>query len=193
MFSCVLKSPVRFFDLTPNGRILNRFSKDVGNMDELLPACLIDVLWIICSVISSIVIVASGVPYMLIPAFLLGVVFFLMRSFYMKSSRAVKRSEGIARSPIFSLVGTSLEGLSTLRAFNMELKLTRLFDRQQDVHSSAWFRYGHPIKNYCIHSFSIHLCEIKVSFRGYPQPQGPPLDYEEGKGLASRSGRVWGF
>jgi len=141
MFSCVLKSPVRFFDLTPNGRILNRFSKDVGNMDELLPACLIDVLWIICSVISSIVIVASGVPYMLIPAFLLGVVFFLMRSFYMKSSRAVKRSEGIARSPIFSLVGTSLEGLSTLRAFKMELKLTRLFDRQQDVHSSAWFSF----------------------------------------------------
>ena len=46
MFQCVLRTSIRFFDTTPNGQITNRFSKDVGNMDELLPSCLIDVLWV---------------------------------------------------------------------------------------------------------------------------------------------------
>ena len=59
----------------------------------------------------------------------------------MKTSRAVKRNEGVARSPIFSLVGTSLDGLATIRAFKMEKRLIALFDRQQDIHSSAWFTF----------------------------------------------------
>jgi len=141
MFFKVLRTRVRFFDVTPNGRIINRFSKDTGNMDELLPATLIDVFWIICSVISTIIVVSYGVPYMLLPAFFLALSFFGMRVFYMKTSRAIKRAEGVARSPIFSLVGTSLEGLAVLRAFRMQEKLARLFDRQQDVHTSAWFSF----------------------------------------------------
>ena len=77
----------------------------------------------------------------LFAAFILAILFFVMREFYMKTSRAVKRNEGVARSPIFSLVGTSLDGLATIRAFKMEKRLIALFDRQQDIHSSAWFTF----------------------------------------------------
>jgi ATP-binding cassette subfamily C (CFTR/MRP) protein 4 len=41
-FLCLLHSPMRFFDLNPTGRILNRFSKDMGAVDELLPKAIIE-------------------------------------------------------------------------------------------------------------------------------------------------------
>lgn len=42
MFENVIKAPMRFFDTNPSGRILNRFSKDIGNIDEWLPKVVLD-------------------------------------------------------------------------------------------------------------------------------------------------------
>ncbi|KAJ8012699.1 hypothetical protein DPEC_G00045600 [Dallia pectoralis] len=42
MFAAILRSPVRFFDVSPIGRILNRFSKDIGHLDSLLPWTFVD-------------------------------------------------------------------------------------------------------------------------------------------------------
>nr|CAD7423121.1 unnamed protein product [Timema monikensis] len=44
MFENILRSKMRFFDTNPSGRILNRFSKDMGSVDELLPRALIDTI-----------------------------------------------------------------------------------------------------------------------------------------------------
>lgn len=42
MFGCLLQAPMKFFDKNPCGRILNRFSKDMGAIDEVLPKFLQD-------------------------------------------------------------------------------------------------------------------------------------------------------
>ena len=47
MFAKLLRAQPRFFDVNPSGRILNRFSKDMGSMDEVLPASMLDVKWVI--------------------------------------------------------------------------------------------------------------------------------------------------
>ena len=44
MLNSILKAKIRFFDLNPIGRIMNRFSKDIGNVDETLPHTLFDFL-----------------------------------------------------------------------------------------------------------------------------------------------------
>lgn len=44
MFSCLMKTVMRFFDTNPSGRILNRFSKDVGTMDEILPKTMLEAI-----------------------------------------------------------------------------------------------------------------------------------------------------
>lgn len=42
MFHCLLLAPMKFFNTNPSGRILNRFSKDIGAIDEILPRVLLD-------------------------------------------------------------------------------------------------------------------------------------------------------
>lgn len=44
MFNKILYSPMRFFNQNPSGRILNRFSKDLGILDELIPLTLADTI-----------------------------------------------------------------------------------------------------------------------------------------------------
>lgn len=44
MFVNIVYSPMIFFNNNPSGRILNRFSKDVGTLDEVLPMTLIDTI-----------------------------------------------------------------------------------------------------------------------------------------------------
>lgn len=46
MFNCLLKAPMAFFDTNPCGRILNRFSKDMGAVDEMLPKVVLETLQI---------------------------------------------------------------------------------------------------------------------------------------------------
>lgn len=42
IFNSVVGATMRFFDTNPSGRILNRFSKDIGSVDELLPKVILD-------------------------------------------------------------------------------------------------------------------------------------------------------
>ena len=80
-------------------------------------------------------------PWVILPTLVLGVIFVRLRTFYMGSSRDIKRLEGISKSPVFSQLSTSLQGLTTIRAFKAEPLLRSEFDFQQDLHTSTWFIY----------------------------------------------------
>merc|ERR1719347_2552562 len=110
-------------------------------MDELLPPAFFDVLTIGLNIIGIMAVIFAVRPWVMIPTALLGVIFVLLRRFYMASSGDIKRIEGIARSPVFSQLSTSLQGLTTIRAFSAEPLLRAEFDSHQDLHSSAWFAF----------------------------------------------------
>ncbi|KAK2715107.1 hypothetical protein QYM36_009933, partial [Artemia franciscana] len=141
MFRSVVRAPVRFFDTNPIGRTLNRFSKDIGSMDELLPMTIFDFYTIFLTVIGIFVLVGVVNPYLLIPPILLAVLFVYLRRYYLLTARDIKRLEGVARSPVFSHLSASLIGLTTVRAHRAQDAFTTEFDLHQDLHSSSWYLF----------------------------------------------------
>ncbi|KAL6254639.1 hypothetical protein P5V15_013946 [Pogonomyrmex californicus] len=141
MFRSISRATMRFFNTNTSGRVLNRFSKDMGAVDEMLPTALIDCIQIGLSLLGIIVVVAIANVWLLIPTVLIGIVFYYLRVFYLTTSRSIKRLEGVTRSPVFAHLSATLQGLPTIRAFGAEEILTREFDNHQDLHSSAWYLF----------------------------------------------------
>ncbi|XP_068840811.1 ATP-binding cassette sub-family C member 4 isoform X2 [Capricornis sumatraensis] len=141
MFESILRAPVLFFDRNPIGRILNRFSKDIGHMDDLLPLTFLDFIQTFLQVIGVVGVAVAVIPWIAIPLVPLGIVFFVLRRYFLETSRDVKRLESTTRSPVFSHLSSSLQGLWTIRAYKAEQRFQELFDSHQDLHSEAWFLF----------------------------------------------------
>ncbi|XP_066872982.1 ATP-binding cassette sub-family C member 4 isoform X1 [Kogia breviceps] len=141
MFESILRAPVLFFDRNPVGRILNRFSKDIGHMDDLLPLTFLDFIQTFLQVIGVVGVAVSVIPWIAIPLVPLGIIFFVLRRYFLQTSRDVKRLESTTRSPVFSHLSSSLQGLWTIRAYKAEERFQELFDAHQDLHSEAWFLF----------------------------------------------------
>ncbi|XP_008297174.1 multidrug resistance-associated protein 4-like [Stegastes partitus] len=141
MFSTVLRTPVHFFDVNPVGRILNRFSKDISQMDSMLPITFVDFYQLILQNAGVVAVAAAVIPLVLIPVVVLLIIFLYLRRFYLSTSRDIKRLESTTRSPVFSHLSSSLQGLWTIRAFRAEERLKKTFDAHQDLHSEAWFLF----------------------------------------------------
>nr|CAH7718231.1 unnamed protein product [Callosobruchus chinensis] len=141
MFACILQAPMRFFDTNPSGRILNRFSKDMGGLDEQLPKAALDAIQVFLVMSGILIMVFIVTPLMLIPAAILGLIFYWFRTVYIASAQDIKRLEGVTRAPVFSHISSSLYGISTIRASNAEGMVKQEFDGLQDRHTSTWFLF----------------------------------------------------
>ncbi|KAG8004595.1 Multidrug resistance-associated protein 4 [Nibea albiflora] len=141
MFSAIIRTPVRFFDVNPVGEILNRFSKDIGQMDSMLPITFVDFYQLLFQNAAVVAVAASVIPLILIPFVPLLFIFLFLRRVYLRTSRDIKRLESTSRSPMFSHLSSSLQGLHTIRALRAEERLKKTFDEYQDLHSETWFLF----------------------------------------------------
>uniref|UniRef100_A0A8C4VSD5 Multidrug resistance-associated protein 4 n=1 Tax=Gopherus evgoodei TaxID=1825980 RepID=A0A8C4VSD5_9SAUR len=141
MFQSLLKAPVLFFDRNPIGRILNRFSKDIGHLDDLLPLTILDFIQTLLQIFGVVAVAVAVIPWILIPLVPLCILFIFLRRYFLDTARDIKRLESTTRSPVFSHLSTSLQGLWTIRAFRAEQRFQKLFDAHQDLHSEAWFLF----------------------------------------------------
>lgn len=95
MFSALIRTGMRFFDTNPSGRILNRFSKDVGAIDEMLPKTMLDAGQMNMMMIGSLTVACVINPIFLVPIILIASLFYWIRKVYLKTSKNVKRLEGM--------------------------------------------------------------------------------------------------
>ncbi|XP_059049333.1 ATP-binding cassette sub-family C member 4-like [Achroia grisella] len=165
VFNKLIITVMRFFDTNPSGRILNRFSKDVGALDELLPRSILETLQMYFSMTSVLILNAVALPWTLIPTAVLVVVFVLLLRWYLKAAQAVKRLEGTTKSPVFGMINSTLSGLVTIRSSNSQHRLQKQFDDAQDLHSSAFFTYiggssafGLYLDGICLAYLGLVLC-----------------------------------
>ncbi|XP_016152773.1 PREDICTED: multidrug resistance-associated protein 7 [Ficedula albicollis] len=112
----ILKATVTFFDTTPTGRILNRFSSDIYCVDDSLPFILNIFLANIYGLLGMLVIITYGLPWIGLVLLPLAIVYFLVQRYYRFTSRELKRLHSVTLSPIYTHFSETLSGLSTIRA-----------------------------------------------------------------------------
>lgn len=98
MFNGITRARMYFFHTNPSGRILNRFSKDMGQVDEILPSVMIDVIQIFLQLSGIVVVIAVVNYWFIIPTTIIGIIFYFLRSYYLSSSRNIKRVEATSKS-----------------------------------------------------------------------------------------------
>lgn len=138
MFSCVLKAPMSFFDNNPSGRILNRFSKDIGAVDEILPRSMIESIQIFAVTIGILVLVLIINWWIIFAVIIMFFLFGVIRRIYLPIAQTTKRLEGIAKSPVFSHVNSTLSGLTIIRSTGVQEMIRKQFDEHQDLHTGTY-------------------------------------------------------
>jgi ABC-type multidrug transport system fused ATPase/permease subunit len=120
MLKGVLRAPIAFFDVTPSGRIINRFTGDVNLSDMGLSAMIGLVMNFSLQVVVAsvtIIIVTDGTFLLLfIP---LGYVYYSLQLYFRKVQTEIKRLSSIAKSPVYTEIGQSLSGITSVRAFGL--------------------------------------------------------------------------
>uniref|UniRef100_UPI0037E7DE69 ATP-binding cassette sub-family C member 10 isoform X2 n=2 Tax=Semicossyphus pulcher TaxID=241346 RepID=UPI0037E7DE69 len=112
----VLKATVTFFDTTPMGRILNRFSSDLYSVDDSLPFILNILLANVFGLLGTLVVISYGLPWVLLPLLPLTLLYQRTQHYYRHTSRELKRLCSLTLSPVYSHFSETLTGLGTIRA-----------------------------------------------------------------------------
>jgi len=141
MSDAVMRAKIEFFDTNPSGRILNRFSADVGSNDDLLPHTLFDFFMCAFIVAGSLITAIASLPYILIVMPFLVWYFYTTRSIFVTTSRELKRLEGLARSPIFAMLSESISGVATIRSNDAVKYIRNKFENFHDAHTRSFFSF----------------------------------------------------
>uniref|UniRef100_A0A8C0N4Q8 ATP binding cassette subfamily C member 12 n=1 Tax=Canis lupus familiaris TaxID=9615 RepID=A0A8C0N4Q8_CANLF len=167
VFDKILRSPMSFFDRMPTGRLMNRFSKDMDELDVRLPFHAENFLQQFFMVLFILVILAAVFPAVLLVLAGLAVGFFILlrcakfwaghrgsqrgspscKGFSPKSwtclhlifhrgVQELKKVENISRSPWFSHITSSMQGLGIIHAYDKKEDCISKFKMLNDENSS---------------------------------------------------------
>ncbi|POM75060.1 Multidrug resistance protein ABC Superfamily, partial [Phytophthora palmivora] len=115
----VIKGTMRFFDTTPVGRILNRFSNDMNTIDQKLNTAIVQFITMLLALLSMLAIQSSTAPVLLILLIPVFICYIACQRFYGKSCRELQRLDNISKSPVYAHFTQTLNGLVTIRTFEM--------------------------------------------------------------------------
>ncbi|KAG2195149.1 hypothetical protein INT47_006598 [Mucor saturninus] len=116
----ILRAKVRFFDTTPMGRIVNRFSSDLETIDQAVAPSLSFLVYSIVATLYVTVLVSVITPAFIIPGVFVAYMFKSMGLYYLNSSRDLKRLNSVSRSPIYVQFNETVIGVATIRAFGCQ-------------------------------------------------------------------------
>uniref|UniRef100_A0A8C1F7Z9 Cystic fibrosis transmembrane conductance regulator n=1 Tax=Cyprinus carpio carpio TaxID=630221 RepID=A0A8C1F7Z9_CYPCA len=141
MLHAVLSAPMSVLNTMKTGRIMNRFTKDMATIDDMLPLLMFDFVQLTVVVVGCILVVSIVRPYIFLAATPLVIIFIVMRKYFLRTGQQLKQLETEARSPIFSHLIISLKGLWTIRAFERQAYFENLFHKTLNTHTATWFLY----------------------------------------------------
>ncbi|KAK4338994.1 hypothetical protein RND71_040456 [Anisodus tanguticus] len=132
MLHSILRAPMVFFHTNPSGCIINRFAKDLGDIDcnvtNIGNTCLSQV-WQLFSTFVLIGVINTISMWDIMPLLIL---FYTAYLYYQNTSREVKRLDSITRSPVYAQFGEAINGLSTIRAYKAHDQLAAINGKSMD-------------------------------------------------------------
>ena len=117
LLTSTMHAPLAFFDSTPLGRIVNRFTSDLEVIDRTIPIQLADLIYCSTNIVSVFVLVCSIVPHLLLGLLPIICCLALIQTVFSRSKCQIKRLEATAKAPILSHFQEAVSGAVTIRAF----------------------------------------------------------------------------
>ncbi|KAF9957217.1 hypothetical protein BGZ72_002050 [Mortierella alpina] len=146
LLSKIFRVPPSFFDTTPLGRILNRFSSDLQGIDDRLPWCTDNMVFYPVSLAASLIVVSVTTPLFLVALPVFAVTALAIQHYYLQASRALKRIFHVSKSPIFQHFSETLGGVSTIRAMHLQSRFTAENDAKIDFHIKTQLAYLYSVR-----------------------------------------------
>ncbi|KAK4879942.1 hypothetical protein RN001_008088 [Aquatica leii] len=158
----ILNSVMTFFDSNLSGNVLNRFSRDLGVIDDYMPGIIFECINVILQVLAVFFVVSSVNLYFIIPSIIFATVLYFARRLYIPTGRSLRRLEGATRSPLIGHLNATLEGLTTIRASQAQIILRREFDKHQDLFSSVVYMNIVTTRAFALYLDLTCVCYIAV-------------------------------
>ena len=137
----VLRSPMSFFDTTPIGRLLNRFTYDVEivdvNLTQAMALLMVSISWLVAGQILMTMII----PWLLLVNLFVMVLYAIILLYFRRSAADLQRLDAVSRSPIQALLSEGLDGATTIRVFQKESFFLSKFLQSLNTNSSAMMNF----------------------------------------------------
>ncbi|XP_056309877.1 multidrug resistance-associated protein 1-like [Danio aesculapii] len=135
----VLHSPMSFFEKTPSGNLLNRFSKEIDAIDCMIPHGLKIMLGYVFKLLEVCIIVLIATPFAGVIILPLALLYAFIQSFYVATSCQLRRLESVSRSPIYTHFNETVQGASVIRAFDEQPRFILQANCRVDRHQMSYF------------------------------------------------------
>ncbi|XP_038855152.1 ATP-binding cassette sub-family C member 8-like [Salvelinus namaycush] len=137
LLSKIILAPMRLFETTPLGNILNRFSSDTNTIDQHIPATLecLSRSTLLC--VSALGVISYVTPVFLIALVPLAIACYFIQKYFRVASRDLQQLEDSTQLPLLSHFSETVEGLTTIRAFRYESRFTQRLLEYTDANNIA--------------------------------------------------------
>uniref|UniRef100_A0A673XIZ6 ATP-binding cassette, sub-family C (CFTR/MRP), member 9 n=1 Tax=Salmo trutta TaxID=8032 RepID=A0A673XIZ6_SALTR len=134
----IIHAPIRFFDVTPLGQILNRFSADTNIIDQHIPPTLESLTRSTLLCLSAIGVIAFVTPSFLIALIPLAVSFYFIQKYFRVASKDLQDLDDSTQLPLLCHFSETAEGLTTIRAFRHESRFKQKMLELTDTNNTAY-------------------------------------------------------
>eukprot|EP00760_Papus_ankaliazontas_P035929 PhM_4_TR8090/c0_g1_i1/m.51764 len=121
----IAQARVAFFDVTPVGRILNRFAQDIDSVDNLIPLSVIFTVTIGLTTLSTAVMVVVAQWFMIGVLLPCSFAYYKILVYFNDTQRSLKRLDSVNKSPVFSHFTETLSGIDVIKAYGNTMRFLR--------------------------------------------------------------------